>query len=349
MISRGEFVVRAGSGGDGVVSFRREKYVSRGGPDGGDGGRGGNVILMATPGISDLGSLRQRKKVAENGANGTSTRRHGKEGKDLIILVPIGTAVFSKEQEGKEAFVADLAVAGRKILVAGGGRGGLGNANFATATNQAPEIASKGKPGEERYIILKLKLLTDMCIIGHPNSGKSTLLSAISQARPQIADYPFTTREPVLGVMQSDKKNFIIAEMPGLIEGAHDGKGLGNEFLCHVERTKLIVYLLDGTSSCLPSDLEGLSRELSLYDHQLLSKASMVVVNKVDIPQVQARLPEIRKSFGRLDLSVYYISAASGYGLSELITRIMEMLEEIGEVREAVASEVGVFHPKPRR
>ena len=351
MIIEVKITVSGGSGGDGIVSFRHEKYISRGGPDGGDGGSGGSVFLKAGSKVSNLGLLKQRKKfVAENGGRGGSCCKHGRKGKDLIIPVPVGTTVFVKAN-AEEGFIADLTAEGREILVARGGRGGFGNAHFATAVNQAPEIASKGQPGEEQHLILRLKLLTDICIIGLPNSGKSTLLSALSKARPQIASYPFSTRELVLGVMQSDRGNFVVAEIPALVEGAHAGKGLGNEFLCHVERTKLIIYLLDGTSFTVYSDLDMLNKELLLYDSNLLCKPKIVAVNKVDLPEVQAHLPEIRQALSRLDLPVFYISAATSYGILELTTKAVEMLGEMNKVEEVVLphTSLAVFRPKPRK
>ena len=280
MIYKREIVVTGGAGGDGCVSFRREKYIPFGGPDGGDGGDGGRVVVMASPNIVDLSWMGRKKEfVAGNGCRGGSGRKRGKKGEDLAVSVPVGTIVFTRLESGAEILLADLRTLGQKVLVAKGGRGGLGNARFATAVNQAPEIASKGKSGEERHIVLELKLITDICIVGHPNSGKSTLLSAISRAKPEIADYPFTTRQPILGVMSGDRRDFIVAEIPGLVEGAHLGKGLGNEFLRHAERTKLVIYLLDGSSPTVIDDLNTLDKEIALYK-DLSHKPKIVVVNK---------------------------------------------------------------------
>ncbi|MEE8620373.1 MAG: GTPase ObgE, partial [Dehalococcoidia bacterium] len=259
-------MVGGGRGGDGCVSFRREKYIPFGGPDGGDGGDGGRVVIVANPNVVDL-SLTGRKKefVAGNGCRGSSWRKRGKKGDDLAISVPIGTMVSLKADSGEEILLADLRAHGQKVMVAKGGRGGLGNARFATAANQAPEIASKGESGEERLIVLEVKLIADICIVGHPNSGKSTLLSNISRAKPEIAAYPFTTRQPILGVIPDIRREFIIAEIPGLVKGAHLGKGLGNEFLRHAERTRLIIYLLDGSSPTVIDDLSTLEEEIDLY------------------------------------------------------------------------------------
>ena len=351
MIDRKEIMVIAGYGGDGSVSFRREKYIPFGGPDGGDGGDGGNVVIVASPSVIDLGLMGQKKKfVAENGHRGGGWRKHGKKGEDLIISVPIGTMVFTKSDSGEEIVLADLRTPRQKVLVAKGGRGGLGNARFATSVNQAPEIASKGESGEECFIILELKLITDICILGHPNSGKSTLLSAVSRAKPEIADYPFTTRQPILGVIPGDRKDFIVAEIPGLIAGAHLGKGLGNEFLRHVERTKLLVCLLDGSSSTIIDDLSQLDKEIALYKDDLSQKPRIVAVNKVDLPQVQARLPQVKQSLAKLGAPVFYISAVSGQAVLELARKAMEMVVQASQDEEIISQpQIAIFRPKPRK
>jgi GTP-binding protein len=257
--------------------------------------------------------------------------------------------VFTKAKSGEEILLADLRTPGQKVLVAKGGRGGLGNARFATAVNQAPEIASKGAPGEERYIILEVKLITDICIVGQPNSGKSTLLSAISRAKPEIADYPFTTRQPILGVMPDDRRDFIVAEIPGLVEGAHLGKGLGNAFLRHAERTKLLVYLLDGSSPTVIDDLSILDKEIALYK-SLSHKPKIVAVNKIDLPEVQARLPEVKQCFAKLGVPVFYISAVSGQAVLELVRKAMDMVDQASQDEEIVSqAQITVFRPKPRK
>jgi len=351
MIYKKEIIAVGGCGGDGCVSFRREKYIPFGGPDGGDGGDGGDVVIVASPSVIDLGLMRQRKKfVAQNGRRGGGWRKHGKKGEDLTILVPVGTMVFTKADSGKEILLADLSTPKQKVLVAKGGRGGLGNARFATAVNQAPEIASKGESGEERYIILELKLITDICIIGHPNSGKSTLLSAISRAKAEIADYPFTTRQPILGVIPGDRRDFIIAEIPGLVEDAHLGRGLGNEFLRHVKRTKLLIYLLDGSSPTIIDDLSQLDKEIALYKDDLSQKPKIVAVNKVDLPQVQARLPEVKQNFAKLGAPVFYISAVSGQAVLELTKKAMEMVVQASQDEEIISQpQIAIFRPKPRK
>ncbi len=351
MIDKLEFIARGGGGGDGLVSFRREKYIPFGGPNGGDGGDGGNVVIMSGPNVDDLGLVKQRKKfVAENGNQGGSWRKHGKKGEDLTILVPVGTMVFVTTEAGNEVLIADLTAAKQKVLVVKGGRGGLGNVHFATAINQAPEIASKGESGEKQHILLELKLITDMCIIGYPNSGKSSLLSAISGASPQIASYPFTTRQPLLGVIQSSKRDFIIAEIPGLVEGAHAGKGMGNEFLRHIERAKLLIYLLDGTSPTAVDDLSKLNEELALYKSDLLRKSKIVVVNKVDLPQVQDRLPDIKQALSKLEVPIFYISAVSGQGVMELACKAMEMVGRASQDKGTVLPpQIAVFRPRPKK
>lgn len=350
MIYKREIVVGAGCGGDGCVSFRREKYIPFGGPDGGDGGDGDKVVIVANPNVVDL-SLTGRKKefVAGNGCRGSGWRKRGKKGEDLFVSVPVGTMVFTEADSGAEILLADLSTPGQKVLVAKGGRGGLGNARFATSVNQAPEIASKGASGEERHIVLELKLITDICIVGHPNSGKSTLLSAISRAKPEIADYPFTTRQSILGVMPDDRRDFIVAEIPGLVEGAHLGKGLGNEFLRHAERTRLLIYLLDGSSQTVIDDLGTLDKEIALYKG-LSHKPKIVAVNKIDLPEVQARLLEVKQCFAKLGVPVFYISAVSGQAVLELVRKAREMVDQASQDEEIISqAQITVFRPKPRK
>jgi GTP-binding protein len=354
MIYKREIMVGGGCGGDGCVSFRREKYVPFGGPDGGDGGDGGEVVIMASLSVIEQGLMGPRKKFAAgNGHPGSGGRKRGKKGEDLAISVPVGTMVFTKTESGEEILLADLRTLGQKVLIAKGGRGGLGNARFATAVNQAPEIASKGKSGVERHIILELKLITDICIVGQPNSGKSTLLSAISRAKPEIADYPFTTRQPVLGVMSNDRRDFIVAEIPGLVEGAHLGKGLGNEFLRHAERAKLLIYLLDGSSPTIIDDLSALDKEIALYKG-LSHKPKIVAVNKIDLPEVQARLPQIKQHFAPilsgLGVPIFYISAVSGQAVLELTRKAMAMVEQASPDEEIISqAQIAIFRPKPRK
>jgi GTP-binding protein len=354
VIYKREIIVNGGFGGDGCVSFRREKHVPFGGPDGGDGGVGGNVGIEANPNVVDLSLMGRRKGfVAGNGRQGVGGRKRGKKGEDLDISVPVGTMVFTKAESGAEILLADLRTPGQKVLVAKGGRGGLGNAHFATAVNQAPEIASKGESGEERNIILEVKLITDICVVGQPNSGKSTLLSAISRAKPEIADYPFTTRQPILGVMPDNRRDFIVAEIPGLVAGSHFGKGLGNDFLRHVERTKLLIYLLDGSSPTLIDDLSTLDKEIALYKG-LSQKPKIVAVNKIDLPEVQARLSEVKQRLASilsgLGVPVFYISAVSGQAVLELMKKAREMVDQASRDEEMISpAQIAIFRPKPRK
>jgi GTP-binding protein len=350
MVYKKTISIMGGSGGDGHVSFLREKYVSFGGPDGGDGGEGGDLVITCDPNLSDLSSLGRRKEfIAEGGRPGGSSRRRGRRGRDLVLRVPVGTMVFAGGVSGRETPLADLIAEGQTVLGAKGGRGGLGNAHFATAVNQAPHVASKGESGEKRHIILEVKLITHICIVGPPNSGKSTLLSAISRAKPEIADYPFTTRQPILGVMPGDIRDLTIAEIPALVEGAHSGKGLGNDFLRHAERTKLLIYLLDGSSPDVVDDLGTLDREIALYKG-LSHKATIVAINKVDLPDVQASLSAIRRGFAKVGVPILYVSAVSGRGVLELTRKAMEMVEQAIRDEEVISrAQIAVLRPKPRK
>lgn len=351
MVYKTEIIVRGGTGGDGCISFRKEKYVRFGGPDGGDGGDGGNVVVVASTDEVDLSlTKRGREFTAGNGGRGRGWRKRGKRGDDLIIPVPVGTVVSTRADSGAETVLADVSAPGQKLVVVEGGKGGPGNARFATAVNQAPEVAGKGRPGEERSLSLELKLITDICILGHPNSGKSTLLSALTGARPEIADYPFTTREPVLGVIAGGREDFVAAEIPGLVEGAHIGKGLGNKFLRHVERTRLLIFVLDGSSPSVVDDLRQLEEEVAFYKEDLVQKPRILAVNKVDLPQVQAQLSELRKELGRLGMPIFCISATSGQAVLELVRAAMEMVDESRKAEErSPHPQIAVFRPKPRK
>lgn len=315
MIDTVEIYIKAGDGGDGAVSFRREKYVPRGGPDGGDGGPGGSVFLIANPNLSTLRQFQHQKRFrASRGGNGARNNRHGKKGEDLFIEVPAGTIVYRKNA-GEKELIADLSQAGQQVLVAQGGRGGKGNARFATSTNQAPRIAQKGESGEEGWLVLDLKLLADVGIIGYPNVGKSTLLAAASAARPEIGSYPFTTTEPNLGVVEVGYRTFVMADIPGLIEGAHEGRGLGHDFLRHIERTKVLVHLLDGESRSPREDWQKVNEELALFNPSLKEKPQIVAVNKIDLPTVKERLPGLKKELEALKTPVFFVSALTGEGV----------------------------------
>src|SRR3990172_1468547 len=303
--------VVAGKGGDGIVHFRREKYVPRGGPDGGDGGRGGHVVLRVRPTMHALSWYRGKSRLrAEGGRNGGSSNKTGRQGKDLVLPVPPGTLVRT---DGEGEVLADLTQAGDEVLVARGGRGGRGNARFATSRRQTPRLAERGEPGQERHLHLELRLLADIGIIGAPNAGKSTLLAALTNARPKIADYPFTTLHPNLGVASmQDGRLFVLADIPGLIEGAHQGAGLGDTFLRHIRRTRVLVHLLNGLSPDPLGDMDRLNRELEAYDAVLAAKPQVVVVNKIDDPQVQSRWPEWKK--GLEDRGIHPIAASARVG-----------------------------------
>jgi len=343
-----EIVVKAGNGGNGVVSFRREKFVPFGGPDGGDGGRGGDVIIKADPAVTSLRSFKNKRYYrAIAGSGGKGKRQHGKKGQDLVLTVPIGTMVLNKLQIGGDTLIADLEETGQQVVVAEGGRGGLGNIHFASSTNQAPQIAQKGELGEEKSIILELRLIADVGVIGYPNVGKSTLLAAASAAKPKIASYPFTTREPVLGVVEVGQESLVLAEVPGLIDGAHLGRGLGHEFLRHVVRTKVLIHLIDGSSESPLEDMVRINTELSLFDSVLAQKPQLVAVNKVDLPPVRLKLAAIKDAFAKLG-TAFFISAATREGVAELMAETMKLLKKVTAEKE-VGKEVPkkVFRPKP--
>lgn len=316
-----EIKVKAGKGGNGCTSFRREKYVPKGGPDGGNGGDGGDVIIKVDPHMSTLLDFRYIKHYkAGNGEDGKGALKHGKRGEDLWIKVPPGTIV--KNIETKK-ILADLTREDQVYVVAKGGKGGKGNAAFKSSTHQAPRKSEPGTKGEEKNVSLELRLLADVGIVGHPNVGKSTLLAKLSSAKPKIADYPFTTLSPNLGMVRfNETKSFILADIPGLIEGAHKGKGLGLQFLKHIQRTKLLLYLLDVTSPDIKADYEALQNELKLFDSQLFKLPRVVAINKIDLfPQ-----SEIKK-FNNNQNNVCYISALTGKGLKNLLDIIRSELK----------------------
>ena len=296
MIDRVEIYVKGGDGGNGAVSFRREKYVPYGGPNGGDGGDGGSVYLVGDGSLSTLRPFRYKKHFkAKRGAHGKGKDMVGRRGEDLLVKVPLGTLVKRKDDEDGDALIADIVEQDQRVLVARGGKGGYGNAHFASPTDKAPRIAEDGRPGEELWLRLDLKLIADVGLVGYPNAGKSTLLSAVTRARPKIADYPFTTTEPILGVVEIGYESFVLADIPGIIEGAHLGHGLGLDFLRHVERTRVLIQLSDGSSDTLLADLKNVEDELDLYQEGLKDRPRIVAVNKIDLPAVKARLPQLRK------------------------------------------------------
>lgn len=372
MYDHAKIYVKAGNGGRGSASFRREKSAPFGGPDGGDGGRGGSVYLRAT---NDLNTLlpfhyRQHFKTV-SGGGGLGNKMHGSAGEDLYIDVPVGTVVrvttpekFDPETSrtviaAEDVLAADLVQAGQTVMVASGGKGGLGNTHFATSTNQAPRVSELGEPGQDRVVYLELKLIADVGLVGYPNVGKSTLLAAATAARPKIADYPFTTLSPMLGVVEIDIDNsFVLADIPGLIEGASEGVGLGLEFLRHIERTYLLIHVLDGSvgSAGLPdrdpiSDFRHINHELELYHPELglAQRPQIVAVNKMDVPEARAAFPEIKAALEaeQAGVEVYAIAAVTGEGVRELMYAAYRILQEVKskakQVESEAASEVKLF------
>jgi GTP-binding protein len=345
--------MKGGDGGDGAVSFRREKYVPRGGPDGGDGGRGGDVVFEATNSVRNLKELgRRRIYRAKAGGKGQGANKHGRGAEDLVLKVPVGTQLTRVLADGTEEPAGDLAAPGARLIAARGGAGGWGNARFATSTHQAPRIAQRGQAGEEARLRLDLKLLADVGIVGLPNAGKSTLLARISAARPKIGAYPFTTLEPNLGVADVSWDRFVVADIPGLIEGAHEGAGLGLDFLRHVERTRLMIHLLDGTSEDPLRDLDTVKAELRQYGHGLAERPQVVVVNKIDVPEVAERREALAKAFAERGIEPRFVSAAAGDGVQELMEDVARMLTEsraqADHAGEIVPPPLPVLRPKQR-
>lgn len=374
--------VQAGAGGNGAVAFRREKFVPKGGPSGGDGGDGGSVVLEVDEGLSTLLDFRYKSEfTAPSGHAGANKDRYGRAGEDIVLRVPPGTQVFD-DVSGE--LLCDLQTHGQRFVAAKGGRGGRGNIHFATSTDRAPRRAEPGTPGEERTIRLELKLLADVGLLGFPNVGKSSLIARISAARPKIADYPFTTLVPNLGTVGlSDERSFVVADIPGLIEGAHAGAGLGDRFLRHLERTRLLVHLLDpsvtawaeagsarrspsregaGTRRGSPKSIEGTdrtplrdfdatNRELALYDAALATRRQIVVFNKIDLPDVRKRLTTLKRPFVRRGIEVHAISAATGEGIPALLEAVWRALprrtEASGDVGAAAPTSSSAWRPGP--
>lgn len=335
LVDRANIAVKAGDGGDGLATFRREKYVPRGGPDGGDGGRGGNVYLQVDPQLNTLLSFQYEQRFAAGrGGGGGSARKHGRDGSDLVIKVPPGTVVRT-EIDG-EPYTVDLVRSGERLLAARGGKGGLGNTHFATSTHQVPRIAELGQPGEEFELNLELKLIADVGLLGFPNAGKSTLLAAISAARPKIANYPFTTLSPNLGVVEVGDQTFVVADIPGLIEGAHAGVGLGHDFLRHIERTRVLVHIVDsaGVDGRDPlTDFEQINEELRLYQPELAERPQAVVLNKQDLPEARENLARLKRRLPVDKHMLFTISAATGEGIPPLLQRVAEMLRELPDLQ----------------
>jgi GTPase len=326
--------VKAGDGGNGAVAFRREKYVERGGPSGGDGGQGGSVVFVADENLTTLLDYRyQQHHRAKSGEHGMGSDMNGRSAPDLVLGVPVGTII---KDEATGEVLADLSEKGQRFIAARGGRGGLGNMNFATSTRQAPRFAQDGKAGEERALVLELKLLADVGLVGFPNAGKSTLISRVSRARPKIADYPFTTLVPNLGLVQyRDERSFVMADIPGLIEGASEGAGLGHQFLRHVERCRVLIHVIDlfaqGEGREPVRDFEILRKELGKHSPELAQKPQIVAANKIDLPEARAKLPELAAEMKQQGLPLFPISAATGEGLQPLLDAVARVLFESGE------------------
>jgi len=336
--------VRSGDGGNGCVAFRREKFIEFGGPSGGDGGRGGDVVVEAVDGLNTLIDYRyQQHFKAKAGANGMGKDRHGAGSDDVVLKVPVGTQVFD---EDKETLLADLTAIGQRVVLAKGGNGGFGNTRFKTSTNRAPRNANPGQPGEERWIWLRLKLIADAGLVGLPNAGKSTFLAAVSAAKPKIAEYPFTTLKPQLGVVESDGREFVLADIPGLIEGAHEGTGLGDRFLGHIERCRVLLHLVDGTCEHAGEAYKTVRAELESYGNGLADKTEIVALSKIDaltpeeIKQQAARLKRASKKTPLL------LSAHSGAGVPEALRALLKIIDSSGGTTAARRrAEAAVWQP----
>ena len=343
-IDRAKISIKAGDGGDGMSSFRREKYVAKGGPDGGDGGRGGDVVLVADRNMNTLLDFRYKKKFkAEKGVAGQGGNKYGRNAEEVFVKVPVGTLVFD-DDSGE--LIADLVEDGQMVVAARGGRGGRGNARFPNSVNRAPTFAEHGEPGEEKNLRLELKLLADVGLVGYPSVGKSSIIATVSAARPEIAAYHFTTLIPVLGIVKIDEKtDFVLADIPGLIEGAHEGKGLGYEFLRHIERTRLIIHVLDvsGLEGRDPlEDYRKINAELAAYSERLASRPQIVAANKMDLPEAREKFPSVQAALIAEGREVFPISAATGEGLKALIQRAAQLLATLPKEEPQVEWKVNV-------
>ena len=343
-VDEAKVYVRSGKGGDGMVHFHREKYVSRGGPDGGDGGRGGDVILEVRPTLNTLSSFRHHTRyIADEGGKGGPDNMSGRGAKDLVIPVPPGTLVYNADTD---ELLGDLVEPGQRLLVAKGGRGGRGNQHFATPSRQAPRYAEKGEPFEEKSIRLELKLIADVGLVGMPNAGKSSLLAAVTNAKPKIADYPFTTLEPNLGVVDlDDDTTMVLADIPGLVEGAHMGVGLGDAFLRHIQRTRVLVHLVDGMSEDPLADFSQINSELALFDPALADKPQIVAYNKMDMPDAQERWPKVEAALRDHGFEPMPVSALTRENLRPLLWKAYEALQTAPEPTPVVR-EMPVYRPE---
>ena len=328
-IDEARILIKAGDGGHGCIAFRREKYVPRGGPSGGDGGRGGNITFQADPGLYTLLDFKYKKQFeAGRGEHGMGSDCFGHAGDDVVVRVPLGT-IIRDEKTGQ--VLAEFGHAGDEVILAKGGRGGRGNMNFATSTNQAPRKAEDGGVGEERWILMELKLLADVGLVGFPNAGKSTLLASISKAKPKIADYPFTTKTPVLGVTAYKEKSFTVADLPGLIEGASHGAGLGIQFLKHIEKTRVFLHLIALNDPEHPDPLESyrlIRRELETYDQSFLTRPEIIVLTKIDLPDVQEKLKRAARSLKKTSRKIIEVSAGIHKGLEDLLRETAKLMKQ---------------------
>ncbi|MXY22701.1 MAG: GTPase ObgE [Dehalococcoidia bacterium] len=346
--------IKSGNGGNGAISGRREKYVPRGGPDGGDGGRGGSIYLEADPNVNTLLSYRYRRHFsAPDGRRGEGRLKHGKDGKDLTLSVPIGTQVWADEVLPR--LLVDLDEPGQKFLAAKGGSGGAGNSHYATPTNRFPLLAQAGEPGEELSLRLELKLLADVGIVGAPNAGKSSLLSVVSAARPKVANYPFTTLEPSLGMIEHRGETFVMVDIPGLIEGAHDGVGLGHEFLRHIERTRVLVHLVDGSLDDPIAQYRQINAELSQYARDLSLKPQVLAVNKLDLTDVSVLRDDLHEAFSEAANTdeIHFISAVTHEGVDALLDSVLRALQDapdpIATPLSVSPDDLPILRPVPRR
>ena len=344
--------ITSGSGGDGAISGRHEKFVPRGGPDGGDGGRGGNVIIVGDHNENTLINFRYEKNFsASNGENGSKAKKHGKDGDNVVIRVPVGTQIINETG----SVVADILNSGEEYMAAPGGRGGYGNVKYSSSTSQYPVIAQAGEEGLKTSLRLELKLIADVGIIGVPNAGKSSLITFLTAARPKIANYPFTTIDPVLGIVEHRDKDFVMVDIPGLIEGAHEGIGLGHEFLRHIERTRVLIHLVDGTSENPSEDFHKINKELALFNEALIGKPQILAINKVDLYEVSVLAEDIRDSMGEDAWKFHIISAVSGEGVGSMMDEVVQVLSDQPSVIppnlsvDLQETDIPVIRPEPRR
>ncbi|MBT4126431.1 MAG: GTPase ObgE [Chloroflexi bacterium] len=357
MLDSAVIEVRAGNGGHGLVAFIREALLPRGGPGGGDGGHGGDVVLIADPEINTLTKFHwQPHFIAKNGGKGDGHHRNGPKGNTVEVTVPVGTEVWVWEDGEDKELIGDLSTPGQRMIVAEGGRGGWGNAHFVSATHQEPLLAEAGEDGEIRRVRLNLKLLADVGLVGMPNAGKSSILTAISAARPKVADYPFTTLEPVLGVVEYGPRAFVAVDIPGLIEGAHSGIGLGDEFLKHVQRTRVLVHVVDGSEDDVPGRIKAINDEIVKFDPEMAKKPQILAINKLDLDEVSVLIDEIKESLKTVDglhSETFFVSAATYDGLEELKTAMFHLLQSSYEANPVVipesVEEIPVLRPVVRK